>query len=206
MEEAEISKKPIRRWLDQANQYNDIANVGEIARRYFAMNAFDGILTIIGVLIGNMSAGVTNTNIVVTTGLATCISMGISGLWGSYLTESAERKHDLEELSQSTLSDLKNSRIGRASRYAAVIVSVVDGVSPFLAALLVLTPFFFYNMFTDIMHIYYAALGVALVTLFTLGIFLGKISKENLLISGIKTVVAGIAAIIIGSLLNATPH
>lgn len=196
-----------RQLLDQINQYNDIANVGEIARRYFAMNAFDGILTIIGVLMGNMTAGVNNPNIVITTGLSTCIAMGISGLWGSYLTESAERKHDLEELSRSTLTDLNNSSIGRASRYAAIVVSVVDGISPFFAALLVLTPFFFNTMFPSLQMVYYTSLGVALVTLFALGLFLGNISKENLLISGIKTVIAGIASIIIGSMLNGgSPH
>ena len=30
-------------------EYDDLANISEIGRRYFAMNAFDGILTIIGV-------------------------------------------------------------------------------------------------------------------------------------------------------------
>ena len=128
MEDEDERKNPIRHLLDQANQYNNIANVGEIARRYFVMNAFDGILTIIGVLMGNMSAGVTNPNIVITTGLSTSIAMGISGLWGSYLTESAERKRDLDELSRSTLTDLNNSSIGRASRFAAVTVSIVDGI------------------------------------------------------------------------------
>jgi len=206
MEEEDKSRNLIRRLLDQANQYNDISNVGEIARRYFVMNAFDGILTIIGVLMGNIAAGVTNPHIVITTGLSTSIAMGISGLWGSYLTESAERKHDLAELSRSTLSDLNDSRIGRASRYAAVIVSIVDGVSPFLAALLVLTPFFMYGMFPNIQIVYYTTLGLALVTLFALGVFLGNISKENLLISGIKTAIAGIASIIISSLLNGNPH
>lgn len=206
MEDKDKSKNPVRRILDQANQYNDIANVGEIARRYFVMNAFDGVLTIIGMLMGNMAAGVTNPNIVITTGLSTSIAMGISGLWGSYLTESAERKHDLDELSRSTLSDLNGSRIGRASRYAAIVVSIVDGISPFLAALLVLIPFFFYGIFPNIQVVYYTTLGVALVTLFTLGVFLGNISKENLIISGIKTAVAGIISIVIGSLLNGNPH
>ncbi len=206
MEDEEESKNPIRRLLDQANQYNDIANVGEIARRYFVMNAFDGVLTIIGMLMGNMAAGVTNPNIVITTGLSTSIAMGISGLWGSYLTESAERKHDLDELSSSTLTDLNNSRIGRASRYAAVTVSIVDGISPLLAALLVLIPFFIHGVFPNIQVVYYTTLGVALVTLFALGVFLGNISKENLIISGIKTTIAGIASIIIGSLLNGNPH
>jgi predicted membrane protein (TIGR00267 family) len=206
MEDEDKSNKPIRRILDQANQYNDIANVGEIARRYFVMNAFDGVLTIIGMLMGNMAAGVTNPNIVITTGLSTSIAMGISGLWGSYLTESAERKHDLDELSHSTLTDLNDSRIGRASRYAAVMVSIVDGISPLLAALLVLIPFFIYRIFPNIQVVYYTTLGVALVTLFALGVFLGNISKENLIISGIKTTIAGVASIIIGSLLNGNPH
>lgn len=206
MEDEEESKNPIRRLLNQANQYNDIANVGEIARRYFVMNAFDGVLTIIGMLMGNMAAGVTNPNIVITTGLSTSIAMGISGLWGSYLTESAERKHDLDELSSSTLTDLNNSRIGRASRYAAVTVSIVDGISPLLAALLVLIPFFIHGIFPNIQVVYYTTLGVALVTLFALGVFLGNISKENLIISGIKTTIAGVASIIIGSLLNGNPH
>jgi len=206
MQDKNNSANPIRRWLEQAGQYNDIANVGEIARRYFAMNAFDGILTIIGVLMGNMSAGINNPNVVITTGLSTCIAMGISGLWGSYLTESAERKHDLEELSQSTLTDLKNSRIGRASRYAAIVVSIVDGISPFFAALLVLVPFFMNDMFPNIQMVYYTSLGVALVTLFGLGLFLGNISKENLIISGIKTVIAGLASILVASLLNSSPH
>ena len=197
---------PIRILLDQANEYNDIANVGEIARRYFAMNAFDGILTIIGVLMGNLSAGVDNPNVVITTGLSTCIAMGISGLWGSYLTESAERKHNLEELGRSTLTDLNNTKIGKASRYAAIIISIVDGLSPFLAALLVLIPFFLNAMFPTIQIVYYTTLGVALVTLFGLGIFLGNISKDNLIISGVKTVVAGIVSIVIGSLLNGNVH
>jgi predicted membrane protein (TIGR00267 family) len=193
---------PFRRLVDKVSEYNDIAEIGGIARRYFAMNAFDGVLTFIGVLMGSLAAHVTDPNVVITTGFSTSIAMGISGLWGSYLTESAERKHDLDELGRSTLTSLKKSRIGRASRFAAVVVSIVDGVSPFLASLLVLIPFFLNRLFPDIQMVYYTALGGALLTLFALGVFLGSISRENLLISGIKTLIAGVASIIIGSFLN----
>ncbi len=192
----------IRQLVTKVSEYNEIAEIGGIARRYFAMNAFDGVLTIIGVLMGSMTAGVTDTHVVITTGLSTSIAMGISGLWGSYLTESAERKHDLDELGRSTLTSLKKSRIGRASRFAAVVVSLVDGISPFAASLLVLLPFFISGVFPSIQMVYYTALGGALLTLFALGLFLGSISKDNLMISGIKTLIAGIASIIIGSLLN----
>lgn len=202
MEDEEDHRAKVRHLFDRANQYNGIANIGEIARRYFAMNAFDGVLTIIGVLVGDYTAGIEDAHIVITTGLSTCVAMGISGLWGSYLTESAERKRDLDELSQSTLTDLNNSRIGKASRFAAVVVSMVDGISPFLAALLVLIPFFVHTLFSSVQIVYFTSLGVALLTLFGLGVFLGKISKENLILSGIKTVIAGVASIIIGSLLN----
>ena len=193
----------LRSMLQRILEYDSLANIGEIARRYFAMNAFDGVLTIIGVLMGNLTAGVDNPKIVVSTGLATSVAMGVSGLWGAYLTETAERKRGLIELSNQTLTDLNNTRIGRASRVAAVIVALVDGLSPFLAAMLVLTPFFAFGLFPSITWVYYTSLGMALLTLFALGLFLGHISHENLIMYGAKTIIAGVISIIISLLLGA---
>lgn len=185
-------------------EYDKLANISEIARRYFAMNAFDGVLTIIGVLMGNFVAGVDDARIVLSTGLATSVAMGISGLWGAYLTESAERKRDLDELSRVTLTDLTNTRIGRASRAAIVIVAVVDGLSPFLAALVVLLPFFIAVNSPDLTWAYYTSLGLALLTLFSLGLFLGRISHGRMIIYGLKTVLAGVVSIVISFFLGAS--
>lgn len=193
----------LRSMLQRILEYDSLANISEIARRYFAMNAFDGVLTIIGVLMGNLTAGVNNPKIVVSTGLATSVAMGVSGLWGAYLTETAERKRGLVELSSQTLTDLNDTRIGRASRVAAVIVALVDGLSPFLAAMLVLTPFFAIGIFPSITWVYYTSLGMALLTLFALGLFLGHISHENLILYGAKTIIAGVVSIIISLLLSA---
>jgi predicted membrane protein (TIGR00267 family) len=183
-------------------EYDKLANISEIARRYFAMNAFDGVLTIIGVLMGNLVAGVNSAQIVLSTGLATSVAMGISGLWGAYLTESAERQRDLQELNRVTLSDLSNTRIGRASRAAGVIVAVVDGISPFLAALIVLIPFFFAGNIVDLTYVYYISLGLALLTLFSLGLFLGNISRGRMIVYGFKTVLAGVVSIVISFFLG----
>ena len=193
---------PFRNALHRIREYDKLVHISEIARRYFAMNAFDGVLTIIGVLMGNLTAGVDNPQIVVSTGLATCVAMGVSGFWGAYLTEAAERKRDLDELCRHTLTDLNNTRIGRASRAAAVTVSIVDGLSPFLAALIVLTPFFIVGLLPSITWAYYAALGMALLTLFGLGLFLGRISRDSWILYGAKTVVAGAASILIALLLG----
>jgi predicted membrane protein (TIGR00267 family) len=183
-------------------EYDKLANISEIARRYFAMNAFDGVLTIIGVLMGNYVAGVSDARIVLSTGLATCVAMGISGLWGAYLTESAERKRDLDELSRVTLTDMTNTRIGRAARAAIVIVAVVDGLSPLMAALIVLIPFFAAGNSSDLTWAYFTSLGLALLTLFGLGLFLGRISKVRMIVYGLKTVLAGIVSIAISFLLG----
>ena len=191
------------RKLHELREYSDLANIGEIARRYFAMNAFDGVLTIIGVLMGNYVAHVRDAKVVIVTGFSTCMAMGISGLWGAYLTESAERKRDLDDLENHTLTDLSGTKIGRASRVAVVVVALVDGLAPFLAALVVLLPFFFSGLLADIVFSYYASLGMALVVLFAVGAFLGKVSKQNLIVSGVKMIAAGLVSILLSYFLGA---
>lgn len=193
---------PLRRWLQQLREYEDISEVGEIARRYFVMNAFDGVLTMIGVLIGNYLAGVESARVVISIGLATSMAIGVSGFWGAYFTESVERKRDLEALERYTLTDLNETKIGRASRAAAIVVSLVDGFAPFLAALVVLSPFFLTSLWGEIYHSYYLSLAMALGVLFALGAFLGAISRENIALTGVKMIGAGLLAMVLGYLLR----
>jgi len=190
-----------QRW-DVLREYNRISGTAEIARRYLVMNAFDGVLTIIGVLMGNYIAGVRDVAIVINTGLTTSMAMGVSGLWGAYLTESAERERDLAELEKKTLTDLKNTKIGRASRWAVVVVSLVDGLAPFVAALLVMIPLFFSNLIGSVEVSYLLSLALSLLTLFGLGVFLGRISKRNVVIYGLRTLVAGVVSIALSFLLG----
>jgi predicted membrane protein (TIGR00267 family) len=202
-------KKTRDRWsaipefLDEIKAYNQIVGITEIARRYFVMNAFDGILTTIGVLAGNYLAGVRDLSIPIQIGIATSIAMGISGLWGAYLTESAERQRELAELEKVSLIDQSETSIGRASRFAVIVVSIVDGLAPALAALIVLIPLFLGNLIQNPVLSYALAGGTALVSLFVLGLFLGKISEANLIGFGMKTLMAGLVAIGINFLLGA---
>lgn len=191
-------------FLEELNTYNQIIGIAEIARRYFAMNAFDGVLTTIGVLAGNYLAGVRDLSIPIKTGIATSIAMGISGLWGAYLTETAERRRELTELERVSLIDQSGTSIGRASRFAVIVVSIVDGLAPALAAIIVLIPLFFAPLIDNPLLSYALAGGVALLSLFALGIFLGKVSEEQNLVSyGLKTLLAGLVAIAINFLLGA---
>lgn len=192
----------LRQDLQRLQEYEEVADISEIARRYFAMNSFDGILTILGVLVGSYLADVRAATVVIVTGMATSVSMGISGLWGAYLTESAERQKSLDDLEEYTLTDLSDTRIGRASRFAVVVVALVDGLAPLLASSLVLLPFFFTRLWVDITYSYYLAVAVAMVTLFGLGAFLGRISRQNILIAGLKMITAGIASLLVSYLIE----
>jgi len=112
-------------FLEELQTYNQIADIGEIARRYFAMNAFDGVLTTIGVLAGNYLAGVRDLSIPIRTGIATSIAMGISGLWGAYLTETAERQRELSKLQKISLIDQCSSP-GSDDRSDSAVFRIID--------------------------------------------------------------------------------
>ena len=187
--------------LDDVREYERITGFSKIARRALANNAFDGVLTMIGVLMGNYLGGVRNAGIVIRIGIATAVSIGISGLWGAYLAESAERGRELAELERLSLTDLGETKIGRASRVAVIVVSLVDGLSPFLSSLIVLVPLFFAPLIGNIVLSYALSLAIGLVCLFGLGMFLGHISGRSLVGYGLRTVVAGIVAMVITALL-----
>jgi predicted membrane protein (TIGR00267 family) len=192
----------LREQWEKWREYNKISKAGQIARRAFANNSFDGVLTMIGVVMGSFVVGVQDHTVVLVTGLSTALAIGISGGWGAYLTESAERRHEIVGLEQLTLIDLQDTQIGKASRMAVVLVAAVDGLSPFLSAFLVILPFFFAPLLPSVTYAYYASIGMALVSLFGLGIYLGFISQENGFFSGIKTTVAGVVCITLSYLLE----
>jgi predicted membrane protein (TIGR00267 family) len=187
--------------LDDVREYERIAGFSKIARRALANNAFDGVLTMIGVIMGNYLGGVRSAGTVIRIGIATSISIGVSGLWGAYLAESAERGRELAELERMSLTDLGETKIGRASRVAVVVVALVDGLSPFVSSLIVLTPLFVAPLIGNILLSYALSLVVGLISLFGLGMFLGHISGRSLVGYGLRTVIAGVVAIVINALL-----
>ena len=187
--------------LDDVREYERIAGFSKIARRALANNAFDGVLTMIGVLMGNYLGGVRSAGTVIRIGIATSISIGVSGLWGAYLAESAERGRELAELERMSLTDLGETKIGRASRVAVIVVSLVDGLSPFVSSLIVLIPLFIAPLIGNILLSYALSLVVGLISLFGLGMFLGHISGRSLVGYGLRTVIAGVVAIVINALL-----
>ena len=188
--------------IEEFAEYRRLASIDEIGRRCFANNAFDGILTIIGVLMGSYVARVQEPYIIVSTGLATCMAMGVSGFWGAYMTESAERKHAMRKLEKALLRDLAETKQARASRFAVVVVSLIDGLSPLIAGGVVLLPFLLTGLLGGMQVSYIASLVTAMLLLFGLGAFLASVAKESILRSGVRMIAAGITCILLSLILN----
>ncbi len=91
-------KSLIEKW----RKYSDLSNLGIIVRRKFFNNAFDGALTCAGIVSGNFIYWWSNPDlssaIIIITGLSTALAIGISGLWGAFLSEEAERKKKLADM------------------------------------------------------------------------------------------------------------
>lgn len=170
----------------------------EIARRYLAMNAFDGALTMLGLILGGLFTidplnHTPGFNAILLAAAGTSIAMAISGFSGSYLAESAERDREVDEMGRAMLTDMSESMYAKASRTTSIVVAIVDGASPAVAGFLVILPLFFVPTGAlDYRIAFYMGIVICMVLLFILGLFLGAVSKKNMWSYGAKTLFAGI--------------
>ncbi|RLG92312.1 MAG: hypothetical protein DRO36_01895 [Candidatus Hecatellales archaeon] len=192
-------------FLKKSKEYIEIAKVGEIARRYFVLNAFDGALTVLGIIMGSYVVGVKDPRVVIGASFGACLAMGVSGFWGAYMAERAERKRALKDLEMALFINLKNTLLEKASKVATLWIAFIDGVSPTVVALSAITPFLLSHANLIGFEVaFYASVTIILATLFILGAFLGKISRENVFLHGIRMVIVGVVISLIFIVLNVT--
>ncbi len=175
----------------------------EIARRYLAMNAFDGALTMLGLILGGLitidpaNPGIVF-NALLLAAVGTSVAMAVSGFSGSYLAESAERDREVEEMGRAMLADMSESMYAKATRTTSVVVAIVDGLAPAGAALIIITPLMLVPLdLVDVYTAFYAAIVICMLLLFLLGLFLGRVSRKSMWSYGAKTLLAGIVTAIL---------
>ena len=161
------------------------------------MNAFDGAMTMLGITMGAWAAHVEKPEIVVLAGIGACIAMGVSGFSGAYLAEKAERERHLKELEEKTNNNVDPIHY-EASEFVSVFVALIYGLSPVLTAMVSLIPFALTQWeILPISIAYISSIGLTLVTLFLLGIHLGRIARETVWFYGMKMLAAGVVAMAI---------
>jgi predicted membrane protein (TIGR00267 family) len=187
--------------LATLRHYHEIADVGEIARRYFPMNGFDGVLTSLGIVTGAYFGGVNDVASVIVVLASASLSLGVSGFYGTYLSEQAERARELRELEETMLSKLATTDIGSAARYATLATASIAGVASALGGLVMCIPFILHPVF-GVRGAFYAAWCVAVLELVFLGVYLGRVSRGRVIVSSVKFLLAGAVAFGLSLLLN----
>jgi predicted membrane protein (TIGR00267 family) len=191
--------------IERYRQLAKISHTGAITRRYFATNAFDGTLTIIGLVLGSYFTVLLNPVTILRAGIGACIAMMFSGFAGTYFAERLIQREKLQELEKAMLRKLDKTLPSQASYFTIVTAAIVDGVAPFITGLICLIP-----IIAAIFGIIIWTLAVlisnivGLVILFLLGFYIGRVAKTNPWAHGFQTFSIGIGtalAIILAQLI-----
>jgi predicted membrane protein (TIGR00267 family) len=178
----------------QAKFLFGLSNSGEIMRRYFVVNGFDGALTMLGLIVGFLFTAPDDLTVVINVCLAAAIALGMSGLSSAYVSESAERQHALSSLEDAMVRDLQDSAHGKAARWTPFLVALVNGLAPLLISLLILSPLWLSNTGVCLpLPALICAIIIAMLLIFLLGVFLGSVAGISWLRSGIETLLLAAA-------------
>jgi predicted membrane protein (TIGR00267 family) len=190
----------LRAWRRRIREYGEITNVGPIIRRYFVIGAFDGALTVLGIIIGASAFGdlEAHRSLIVSASFGAAIALAVSSAIGAYEAERVEKKLDIRTIERAMLARLSEEH-REAFRFAAIVSALVHGVAPLFAALLPISPFLFF----DARSATVAAIVITLVILFALGAYLGNLVRERVLVTGLRFAAAGIGTAVILWLLGA---
>jgi len=176
--------KALRRW----QLYQHITGSRSIIRRYFVVNGFDGALTMLGIVMGFYVSGADNLEVISSTCLGAAVALCMSGISSAYISEAAERERELKSLEEAMVTDLHGSAHGRAARLVPFWVALVNGLSPLIICLVIMLPLWLAAAMDGFpMDPLLAAIIAALVVIFLLGVFLGRITAGFWLWAGIRT-------------------
>ena len=175
-----------------------ISRSQHIARRYFVVNGFDGALTMLGLLTGFYVGGQVALPVAISVCLGAAIALGMSGLTSAYISETAERKLELERLEDAMMVDLGESAHGKAARLMPFLIAFINGSAPFLVALIIIFPLALGHWYPQlIQQPLETATLLAFLIIFLLGVFIGRISGRFWLWSGLRTLIIAFITILL---------
>lgn len=175
----------------------ELTKSGAIARRYFVIGAFDGALTILGVILGAYVAQTTINpdlaeQLIVGAGVAGAVALSVSSAVGAYEAERVEHVLSHKHLEKAMLCEVEGTR-KQAIGVSIFVSALSHGVAPLVAAFVPLIPFFFMPLDEAVV----TGTIITLAFLFGLGAYLGSLIKEMIVYTGLRFVIAGLATSIV---------
>lgn len=163
--------------------------------RNFLRGFVDGSLSTLGIVIGASSA---SSAIIIAAAIGGTLANGISNLLSAYSAEGVEQYKELRTIEKAMVSkDMKGSEPERQICGKTLNIGAVDGSATIVGGGVPILPYLFLPAF-DAMPV---AIGMVVVAVSVIGIYLGKISRKNTILSALKMsifciVVAGVVYLI----------
>jgi len=191
--------RAISRWIRTLRDYLRMTGGDRISRRYFVINSFDGLVTILGVIVGALASGAADPRLILGIGGGSAIAMVISGFSGTLMAEIAEIEVDIERIKRAMLVEsLDNTIYERMFKVTAIWASLVNAASPGLAALAALTPqiLAIYGLIDPLAAVTYS-IATIFGLLFVLGAYLARVTRRNPLVEGAILLLVGIVTTLV---------
>ncbi len=172
--------------------------------RQLVRGFIDGSLSTLGVVIGASGAEI---SVIIAAGVGGGVANGLSNIFGAFTAERIEEEMHLMKIERAMLKDLKETEIYRHAKREVLKKSILDGISTIFGSITVIIPFILALVFKDWTHL--APLSSALITTVSLGIiglYIGKLSKENLILSFAKMAVFGIVTALLSMIIERSVH
>jgi predicted membrane protein (TIGR00267 family) len=157
--------------------------------RYIILGSVDGILAILGVVIGASLSG--NPSFVINAAIGGAVALAMTNGAGSYLAEGAVEYGKLSRLEKPLLRSLENTRLEKDTKKKIRIDSITHGGASFIGSLIPILPFVILKS-----HQLEWAVGLSIAALAILGLYSGKIAKQSLLVHSVRMVGLGIAIVV----------
>ncbi len=164
--------------------------------RYIILGSIDGILAVLGGVIGASTAGTPNEG-VVHVGIGVAVALAVTNGIGSYLAESTVEYAKLAEKERPLLRRLTGTKIERVTKRKIYLDSITHGGASFVGSLVPIVPFM-----TIESNALAVSIAASLSALVVLGIYSGRLSKQNIVVSVVKMVILGVLVVVLVSLLG----
>ncbi|HDI12976.1 MAG: TIGR00267 family protein [Hadesarchaea archaeon] len=164
--------------------------------RYHIRGLIDGSLSTLGIVIGaSIVIGLSSeaTRIIISAGIGGGIANGLSNILGAFAAEKTVAYKKLEKIERAMLKRgaIRNSRQYKKTERVVLSSGIADGLATIGGSMIPVLPFF---ILPAILALEWSV-AITLALFFAIGAYIGKISRENLLLSGFKMVVfAGLTA------------
>lgn len=155
--------------------------IGNFLRGYI-----DGALSTLGIVVGASSA---ESNVIVAAAVGGTIANGIANILSASSAAKAVYHGELREVEKAMVhgdltGTLIDKKIGRQSMFAGAadgLATVIGGAVPILPLL-----------FLSGSQALFTSVGLVVLSVMVIGVYLGKVSRRNLIISGLKMAVYSI--------------